>query len=206
MKRILLLTLLLLCVAAIVEAHHGLASEYDRDEVITIKEAGRDRLAKSTPVLLYQLEVGRRGDAMELVTATPNMLVRYPGGWTRDKVFARLNDEITVKGWQAKDGTNHLYGDMLTFSDGSTMKWEVDWAWYEQPSFLPASIPALACTFGLAIPGAAQNGAIPRDGKGRAHLSGIWMRGGGGGNGMNSSVQTRRLGRTSGVSKARRRR
>jgi hypothetical protein len=45
--------------------------------------------------------------------------------------------------------------------------------------FLPALI-ALACALGLAIPGAAQNGAIPRDSKGRADLSGVWMRGGGG--------------------------
>ena len=49
-------------------------------------------------------------------------LLRDTSGWTRDKVFAKLNDEITVKGWQAKDGTNHLYGDMLTFSDGSMMQ------------------------------------------------------------------------------------
>jgi len=124
MKRIFLPILLLVAVAAIVEAHHGLASEYDRDKVITIK----GKLAEidwRNPHPFFYIEVaGANGHTVrwKLGTATPNMLVRYPGGWTRDKVFAKLNNEIAVKGWQAKDGTNHLYGDMLTFSDGSTMQ------------------------------------------------------------------------------------
>jgi hypothetical protein len=41
----------------------------------------------------------------------------------------------------------------------------------------------LSCTFGLAVSAAVQNSAAPRDSKGRPDLSGMWMRGGGGGAG-----------------------
>jgi hypothetical protein len=50
------------------------------------------------------------------------MLVRFPGGWTRDKVFKKLNDEITVKGWKSRDGMTRAYADRFTFSDGSEMQ------------------------------------------------------------------------------------
>jgi hypothetical protein len=124
MKRLLLTALLLLSSIAVIDAHHGLASEYERDKVITIK-GKLVEIDWRNPHPFFYIEVGAPNGQVtrwKLGTATPNMLVRYPGGWTRDKVFARLNDQISVKGWQAKDGTNHLYGDVLTFSDGSTMQ------------------------------------------------------------------------------------
>jgi hypothetical protein len=124
MKRMLFCVLAPLLVTATLMAHHGLASEYDRDKVITIKGKLME-IDWRNPHPFFYIEVeGANGQTVrwKLGTATPNMLVRYPGGWTKDKVFARLKDEITVKGWKAKDGTNHLYGDVLTFSDGSTMQ------------------------------------------------------------------------------------
>jgi hypothetical protein len=116
--------LLLLSGTATVAAHHGLASEYDRDKVITIK-GKLIEIDWRNPHPFFYIDVpgpDARVTRWKFGTASPNMLVRFPGGWTRDKVFAKLQDVITVKGWQAKDGTNHLYGDVLTFSDGSTMQ------------------------------------------------------------------------------------
>jgi hypothetical protein len=124
MRRILLAGLLLLFASASVVAHHGLSSEYDRDKVLTITGKLMEIDWRNPHPYFYIDVTGPNGQVTrwKLGTATPNMLVRFPGGWTRDKVFKRLNDEITVKGWLSKDGTNHLYGDTLTFSDGSKMQ------------------------------------------------------------------------------------
>jgi len=124
MKRILPALLLLLSATATVAAHHGLSSEYDREKVITIKGKLME-IDWRNPHPFFYIDVQEPNGTVtrwKLGTATPNMLVRFPGGWTRDKVFARIKEEISVKGWKAKDGTNHLYGDVLTFSDGSTMQ------------------------------------------------------------------------------------
>jgi hypothetical protein len=109
---------------SVARAHHGLASEYDRDKVITITGRLMEIDWRNPHPFFYVDVAGPNGQVVKwkLATATPNMLVRFQGGWTRAKVFARLKDQITVKGWLAKDGTNHLYGDVLSFSDGSTMQ------------------------------------------------------------------------------------
>jgi len=111
-------------VAGSASAHHNMSALFDFNDRVTL--AGTlTKIDWRNPHPFFYIDVaGTNGQPIrwKLGTATPNMLVRYPGGWTRDKVFAKLNDEITVKGWQAKDGTNHLYGDMLTFSDGSMMQ------------------------------------------------------------------------------------
>jgi hypothetical protein len=50
------------------------------------------------------------------------MLVRFPGGWTRAKVFARINDVVSITCWKARNGSNGAYADIMTFSDGKTMQ------------------------------------------------------------------------------------
>jgi len=45
---------------------------------------------------------------------TPNQLYRQ--GWRKNSL--RIGDVITVNGFKAKDGSNHLSGRMVTLSDG----------------------------------------------------------------------------------------
>ena len=124
MKRVLIAGLLLISTVAPVTGHHGLASEYNRDKVVTITGKLLE-IDWRNPHPFFYIDVAGPNDQVtrwKIGAATPNMLVRMPGGWTRDKVFKKINDEITVKGWLSKDGTNHIYGDFLTFSDGSKMQ------------------------------------------------------------------------------------
>jgi len=114
----------MLSFAGIGASHHGLASEYDREKVVTITGKLMEIDWRNPHPFFFVDVAGPNGQVTrwKLATATPNMLVRMPGGWTKAKVFARINEEISVKGWLAKDGTKHLYGDVLTFSDGLTMQ------------------------------------------------------------------------------------
>lgn len=105
-------------------AHHATASEYDAQQKVTLK----GRLVEvdwRNPHPAFYIELAAAGGPAAkwaVVTATPSMLVRFPGDWTRTKVLARLKDEVTVVGWKARDGSNRIYGDALTFSDGAQMK------------------------------------------------------------------------------------
>jgi hypothetical protein len=124
MKRILLASFILAFATTSIQAHHGLASEYDRDKVLTLKGKLREIDWRNPHPFLFMDVQESNGQITKWKNgaATPNMLVRYPGGWTRAKVFARLNEEVTIRGWQAKDGTNHIFGDYMIFSDDSKMQ------------------------------------------------------------------------------------
>jgi hypothetical protein len=124
MKRILSVVFILLSASAPVFAHHALATEYDPAKVITLK-GKLVEIDWRNPHPHFFLDVAEANGQVtrwKIAAATPNMLVRFRGGWTRDKVFRKLNDEITVKGWKSRDGMNRAYGDLFTFSDGSTMQ------------------------------------------------------------------------------------
>ena len=124
MKRILVAAFALLAAVAPVFAHHALASEYDSQQKITLK-GKLVEIDWRNPHPHFYVEVeGANGEITrwDVASATQNMLVRFPGGWTRAKVFARLNDTISVTCWKARNGSNGAYADILTFSDGKTMQ------------------------------------------------------------------------------------
>ena len=118
-----LVGLLLLAASALsspVSAHHALASEYDSQQRITLKGKLVDIDWRNPHPHFFIVEDG--GVKWAIAAATPSMLTRFPGGWTRTKVLARVNEVITIVGWKARDGSNRIYGDMLTFADGQQMK------------------------------------------------------------------------------------
>ena len=124
MKQTLQVVFILLAVSIPVLAHHALASEYDSEKPITLKGKLMEIDWRNPHPYFYVDVEGTNGQMTKwaIVSATPNMLVRFPGGWTRDKVFAKIKDEISVKGWKARDDSNRAYADYLTFSDGSKMQ------------------------------------------------------------------------------------
>jgi hypothetical protein len=120
-----LVAVLILAAAALprpVSAHHALASEYDPQQRITLKAKLVEVDWRNPHPFFHVEEEGGSRTKWIVAAATTSMLTRFPGGWTRTKVLGRVNEVVTVVGWKARDGSNRLYGDMLTFADGQQMK------------------------------------------------------------------------------------
>jgi hypothetical protein len=126
MKRIVTLSVVLCVLAAAVPllAHHSFAAEYDGSKPVTITGILKS-VDWRNPHIYYSVEV--KDDSGKTATWTlegypPNMLVRRPEGWTRDKVMAKVGDKVTVMGWLARAGGNAAHSRQFTFSDGSKME------------------------------------------------------------------------------------
>ena len=97
-------------------AHHSFAAEYDSKQPIKITGAVT-KVEWMNPHVYYYVDV--KGGDGKLVNyavegGTPNQLYRQ--GWRKNSL--RIGDVITVNGFKAKDGSNHLSGRMVTLSDG----------------------------------------------------------------------------------------
>jgi hypothetical protein len=124
MKTLVLLVCMLLVAAMPLVAHHSFAAEYDGNKAVTIKGILKE-IDWRNPHIYYYFDV--KDEAGKLVRWTvegypPNMLVRRPEGWTRDKVFAKIGDEVTVTGWLARANPHAAHSRNMTFSDGSRME------------------------------------------------------------------------------------
>ena len=123
MKRILIFSVFLLAAVVPVVAHHSFAAEYDVSKPVTVIGVLKS-VDWRNPHIYYVVEVkaGVRTDTWTLEGYPPNMLVRRAEGWTRDKVLAKVGDQVTVTGWAARVGGNAAHSRQFTFSDGSKME------------------------------------------------------------------------------------
>ena len=106
----------LLFAAAPVLAHHSFAAEYDAKKPIKISGTVT-KVEWMNPHIYYYVDVK---DASGKVTnyavegGTPGSLRRQ--GWGKDSL--KTGDTVTVNGFMAKNGSNHVNGRNVTLPDG----------------------------------------------------------------------------------------
>jgi hypothetical protein len=99
-----------------VSAHHSFSAMYDEKKPITL--TGKvTKMQWMNPHIYYYLDVT---DTAGKVTnyavegGTPNGLQR--NGWKKDSL--KIGDTVTVEGFLARDGSNHVNGRQVKLPDG----------------------------------------------------------------------------------------
>jgi hypothetical protein len=97
-------------------AHHSFAAEFDSTKPITISGCVT-KLEWMNPHARFYLEVKDAAGKVtnwEFELGSPNGLLR--AGWTRSSM--KIGDDVTVKGFRAKDGTNLVNATSVAMSNG----------------------------------------------------------------------------------------
>lgn len=101
-------------------AHHSFGAEYDADKPITLKGVVT-RVEWTNPHSHFYLDVaGPDGKVVNWKLEGFPPVVLYRTGWKRGVTF-KEGDQITVTGWQARDGGNWGHARQVTFQDGKKL-------------------------------------------------------------------------------------
>lgn len=98
-------------------AHHSFAAEYDSTKPVKIT-GSVTKVEWMNPHIYYYMDVkGEDGKVVNYAVegGTPGSLYRQ--GWRKDSL--RIGDVITVDGFKAKDGGNHINGRRVILADGT---------------------------------------------------------------------------------------
>jgi len=96
-------------------AHHSFAAEYDQSKPVTLKGTFV-KMDWTNPHSWVYFTVTENGKTEEwrAETPPPNALVR--NGWRPNML--KGGEEMTVRGYLAKDGTNLMFAQNVTLADG----------------------------------------------------------------------------------------
>jgi Family of unknown function (DUF6152) len=112
-------TALLVATATPLIAHHSFAAEFDADKPVKIK--GKVvKVEWTNPHTWIHIEVpspAGKADVWAVEGAAPNALIRR--GWSKNSLPYGI--EITVDGFQAKDGSFRANAREVTFPDGTRL-------------------------------------------------------------------------------------
>jgi hypothetical protein len=110
---------LLVATAAPVIAHHSFAAEFDANKAVKIKGTVV-KTEWTNPHIWIHIDVTNPDGKVEswmVEGGAPNALLRR--GWRKNSLPYGI--EITVEGFQAKDGANRANGRDITFPDGTKL-------------------------------------------------------------------------------------
>jgi Family of unknown function (DUF6152) len=110
------LALVLLSGAAPILAHHGFVVEFDDKKPVTLVGVVTKMEFMNPHIYLYVDVKAKDGKVVNwaLEGGPPNVLYRQ--GWRKDTV--KPGDQVTVKGFRARDGSNLASCSTITFQDG----------------------------------------------------------------------------------------
>ncbi len=97
-------------------AHHSFAAEYDQSKPVTLKGKFEKMDWTNPHSWVYFSVTDDSGKTVEwrAETPPPNALVR--NGWRPNML--KGGEEMTVRGYLAKDGTNLMFAQNVTLADG----------------------------------------------------------------------------------------
>ena len=104
--------------AVSVVAHHAFAAEFDANKPVTMTGTVT-KMEWVNPHVWLHMDVKKDGkvEAWAFEAGTPNVLFRR--GFTKQSLLP--GTQVTVDGYQAKDGTRRANGRDLTFADGKKL-------------------------------------------------------------------------------------
>ena len=110
------LAFVLLSASTPILAHHGFVVEFDDKKPVTLAGVVT-KMEFMNPHIYFYVDVkGKDGKVVNwaLEGGPPNVLYRQ--GWRKDTV--KPGDQVTVKGFRARDGSNLASCSSITFPDG----------------------------------------------------------------------------------------
>jgi hypothetical protein len=112
-----------LLVSLPLSAHHSFSSEYDSSKVVTLS-GKMVNFEWVNPHSWIHVEVTNPDGTKTIWKGeTPPVNVLYRNGWTKPLVedMVKKGEMVTLRGIAAKDGSNHVFAQGVTRSDGKTV-------------------------------------------------------------------------------------